>query len=106
MYRRSILQFKAGNTASIRIGYDLSYGSGDASYGRSVAGNVYGAGGYWDAFTWEDFTWDAPYIQQLTVDTVGVGENLSLAITSESDQDESFVDHTCFIHYTLGRLNR
>lgn len=105
-YRRSILQFKAGNTASIRVGYDLSYGNGDASYGRSVSSNVYGAGGYWDAFTWENFTWDAPYIQQLTIDTVGVGENLSLAITSESAQDESFVVHTCFIHYTLGRLNR
>lgn len=105
-YRRSILQFKSGSTASIRVGYDLSYGSVDASYGRSVAATVYGAGGYWDQFTWENFIWDSAFIQQLTVDTVGVGENLSLVITNESAQDESFVIHTCFIHYTFGRLNR
>lgn len=105
-YRRSILQFRSGNTASLRVGYDLSYGDGDASYGRSVDKTLYGAGGFWDSFTWDSFTWDSSYAQQMTVNTVGSGENISLVITNESDQDESFTVHTCFLHYTQGRLNR
>ena len=106
-YRRSILQFRSGSTATIRVGYDLSYGDGDASYGRSVERTVYGAGAFFDAFSnWENFSWDASYAQQLTVNTVGTGENISLVITNESDEDEAFTVHTCFLHYTQGRLNR
>lgn len=106
-YRRSILQFRSGSTATIRVGYDLSYGDGDASYGRSVERTVYGAGAFFDAFSnWENFSWDASYAQQLTVNTVGAGENISLVITNESDEDEAFTVHTCFLHYTQGRLNR
>ena len=106
-YRRSVLQFRSGSTANVGIGYDLSYGDGDASYGRSVERTVYGAGTFYDAFTnWENFTWDASYAQQLTVNTVGTGENISLVVSNESDQDESFTLHTCFVHYTQGRLNR
>jgi len=105
-YRRSILQFRSGNTASLRVGYDLSYGDGDASYGRSVSKTLYGAGGFWDSFVWDSFTWDSSYAQQMTVNTVGSGENISLVITNESNQDEAFTVHTCFLHYTQGRLNR
>lgn len=105
-YRRSILQFRSGSTATMRIGYDLSYGDGDASYGRSVEKTLYGAGGFWDSFIWENFTWDAAYAQQITVNSVGTGENISLVITNDSDQDEAFTVHTCFLHYTQGRLNR
>jgi len=106
-YRRSVLQFRSGSTADVQVGYDLSYGDGDASYGRSVNRTVYGAGAFFDAFfNWENFTWDASYAQQLTVNTVGTGENISLVIANESAQDEAFTVHTCFLHYTQGRLNR
>lgn len=106
-YRRSVLQFRSGSTANIGVGYDLSYGDGDASYGRSVDRTIYGAGAFFDAFSnWENFTWDASYAQQVTVNTVGTGENISLVIANESAQDEAFTVHTCFLHYTQGRLNR
>lgn len=105
-YRRSILQFRSGSTATIRVGYDLSYGDGDASYGRSVERTVYGAGGFWDSFTWDNFTWDSSYAQQITINTVGTGENVSLVVSNKSNQDEPFTIHTCFLHYTQGRLNR
>lgn len=105
-YRRSILQFRSGSTATIRVGYDLSYGNGDASYGSSVSSTAYGAGGFWDSFTWDNFTWDASYAQQITIDTVGTGENVSLVVSNKSNQDEPFTIHTCFLHYTQGRLNR
>lgn len=105
-YRRSILQFRSGSTATIRVGYDLSYGNGDASYGSSVSSTAYGAGGFWDSFTWDNFTWDASYAQQITINTVGTGENVSLVVSNKSDQDDPFTIHTCFLHYTQGRLNR
>ena len=105
-YRRAILHFRSGSTAAVRVGYDLSYGRTDASYGASVERTVLGAGGFWDSFVWDNFTWDASYIQEVTVNAVGTGENISLVITNETDQDEAFTVHTCFLHYTQGRLTR
>lgn len=105
-YRRSIIQLRSGSSASISVGYDLSYGDGDASYGVSVEKTLYGSGGFWDSFTWDRFTWDSAYANQVTINTVGTGENISLVLTNDSDQDDAFTVHTCFLHYTQGRLNR
>ena len=105
-YRRSILHFRSGSAATVRVGYDLSYGRADASYGSSVERTVLGAGGFWDSFQWDNFTWDSSFIQEVPVNCVGTGENLSLIITNETDKDEAFTVHTCFLHYTQGRLNR
>ena len=105
-YRRSVLQFRAGSTAHIGVGYDLSYGDYDTSFGDSDSRTIYGAGGFWESFTWENFVWDSAYAQQITLNTVGSGENVAIIVTNESDMDEPFTIHTCFLHYTQGRLNR
>ena len=111
-YRRTILQFRAGNTARVSIGYDLSYGNLDPSYGGSVAMSqtmaktVNSAGGFWDNFNWDNFSWDASYAQEINADTPGTGESMAILLSSETDEDEPFVVHTIVSHYLDGRLSR
>jgi hypothetical protein len=109
-YRRTVLQFRDGNTANISVGYDLAYGNLDAGAGTATLIDSLTAGaqsgGYWDSFIWEAFTWDAAYLQEITVDTPGNGESIAIQITGTSDQDEPFTIHTCILNYLQGRLNR
>lgn len=111
-YRRTILQFRAGNTAHIDVGYDLSYGNLDSSYGNSVSmpqvmsKTINSVGGLWDNFNWDSFTWDASYMQEINANTPGVGESISILVANESEEDEPFTIHTCMTHYFDGRINR
>jgi hypothetical protein len=111
-YRRTVLQFKAGNTARVSVGYDLAYGNLDPAYGNSVsmsqvmAKTVNSAGGYWDKFNWDNFSWDASYAQEINVDTPGVGESIAILVAGETDEDEAYTIHTAMIHYLDGRQNR
>lgn len=105
-YKRTVLQMRDVKTANFSVGYDLSYGDSDAAYGTLVSASVQAEGGLWDVFTWGAFTWDAPYANQVTVDTKGAGESLALIISSETDEDEQYTIHTAITHYTMGRDKR
>ena len=111
-YRRTVFQFRATNTAHVNIGYDLSYGNLDPSYGNSVsmsqtiAKTVNSAGGLWDNFNWDAFTWDASYMQEINVDTPGNGESIAIIVSGETDVDEPYTIHTCILHYFHGRQSR
>lgn len=111
-YRRTILQFKAGNTARLSIGYDLSYGNQDPSYGSAVsrsaviAKTTQGAGGSWDSFNWDSFVWDASYAQDINMNTPGTGESFAILVSGETDEDEPYTIHTIIPHFILGRQER
>lgn len=111
-YLRTILQFRAENTADLAVGYDLSYGNLDPGYGEAVSigqnmnKSVQSAGGLWDTFDWDSFTWDSSYAQEINVDTKGRGESLALIVSSETDENEPYTIHTAITHYSVGRLNR
>jgi hypothetical protein len=111
-YRRTVLQFRAGNTARVSVGYDLGYGNQDPSYGNTtsmsavIAKTVNSAGGYWDNFNWDNFSWDASYMQEINVDTPGSGDSIALIVTGDTDSDEPYTIHTAFVYYLDGRLNR
>lgn len=102
-YRRVVVQFRASGTVDVDIGYDLAYGRMEHGIPNSV--NVVG-GGFWDAFTWDNFTWDAAYLQEFNIDTPGVGENISLLIKGNSNQDDAFTIHTVITNYSIGRMQR
>lgn len=102
-YRRIVIQFRASGTIDVDIGYDLAYGR--VEHGIPNSTNVVG-GGFWDSFTWDNFTWDAAYLQEFNVDTPGVGENISVLIKGNSNQDDAFTIHTVITNYSIGRMQR
>lgn len=105
-YHRTIFQFREVQTATISVGYDLSFGSIDAEPGDPTGVSVASGGDIWDVFTWGAFTWDASYAQEITVDTRGRGESLALIIASETDEDEPYTVQTAITHYSTGREQR
>ncbi len=105
-YKRTILHMSSGNTANIRVGYDLSYGSLEASSGENRIASIGSTGGFWDDFTWGSFFWDSVYLQEVNVDTPGNGESISIVVTGDTDEDEPYTIDACILHYLPGRMNR
>ena len=105
-YRRTILQFRSGNTARLDVGYDLSYGDVTISRGSQSAASVDEPGGIWDLSSWEKFYWDASYAQNINIATSGTGESISILVSNDTDEDEPFTIHTAMLHYFEGRMNR
>lgn len=105
-YRRTILQFRSGNTARLEVGYELSYGDVDISRGAQSAKSVDQPGGIWDVSSWEKFYWDSSYAQNINVSTSGTGESISILVSNDTDEDEPFTIHTAMLHYFEGRMNR
>lgn len=87
------------------LGYSLGYGSTDVPQPntQSVTSNFSAV--YWDAFTWDAFTWDGVTLMPSTVEIDGTAENVSLAVTSNSDIYETYTITSMMLHYTQrGRL--
>lgn len=105
-YRRTVLQVTCTNTANVRVGYELDYGSINVDPGIRQASTFVGGGSYWDVMTWDQFTWDAPYVSEYTIDTCGNGKNISMLIYADNAIDESYTIHSGIFNYTVGRLER
>lgn len=105
-YRHTVLQLRSKTSATINVGYDLSYGSGESSISPSQNFKLGSAGGFWDSFDNETIYWDGAYMQEIEAYTVGTGDNIAIIVSGESDEDEPFTVHTCILHYLKGRYNR
>lgn len=105
-YKRTIVQAFCANTATVQIGYDLSYSNQDAESGSRTTQVLLGPGNWWDRFTWDQFTWDAPYVTDYIVDTPGDGDNMSMIVFGDSAVDEPYTIHSAITNYTVRRLER
>jgi hypothetical protein len=105
-YRRTVFQATCKNTAHVTIGYELNYGSNEASSGYRGAQTLIGNGSYWNVFTWDQFVWDAPYVTEYTVDTPGNGLNMGILVYGNTDEDEPYTFNSAIQHYMVGRLAR
>ena len=105
-YRRAIMQAVCDNTADVRIGYELDYGSSAVGSGARALNTLVGNGGYWDISTWGAFNWDAPYVTNYHIDTPGNGTSIGLLIFGDSAVNESYVIQSCILHYMYGRQER
>lgn len=105
-YRRAQLHLAAGVTASMNIGYNLSWGDRRIGNPELKFEDGGGGGGFWGLFVWDTIIWDAGYSQKIDLDIPGVGESLALLLTSNNTIDQSFTLNTLFIHYLPGRQAR
>jgi hypothetical protein len=106
-YRRTILQFEANGLVELDIGYDLSFGGLDPSYGQvSRISSDLGRGDYWGNFIWGHFSWGAPYAQEFNIDTPGTGTSIAIVVSGSSKKNEPHKLHTALIHYLPGRRER
>lgn len=105
-YRRTVLQVTCTNTANVKIGYELDYGSMGVDAGVRSSNQFLGGGSYWDILTFDQFTWDAPYVSEYVIDTCGNGKNISMLIYADNAIDEAYTLHSGIFNYSVGRLER
>jgi hypothetical protein len=105
-YHRAVFQASCGNTATVNIGYDLSYASIDTKAGLRTSQTLIGNGSYWEAFIWNQFTWDTPYITDYVIDTPGDGTNINLLAYGDSAVDDPYTILSAICSYSIGRLER
>jgi hypothetical protein len=105
-YRRAYLDLEIVITASLRVGYDLSYADPDVRPGSTSTFNDIGGGGYWDGADWEEFVWDAATVSQANISLAGVGRNIALLFYANTDEDYPFTLQNVLLHYTPQRYER
>lgn len=105
-YKRAILQATCAGIAQVNVGYDLTYAGSEAAAGYRAVQSLFGAGGYWDAMTWDQFNWDSPVVQEYRIDTPGNGRNIGLLVYGDSAIDSAYTISSAIINYTVNRLER
>jgi len=105
-YKRTVLQATCTGSASVTVGYNMSYGNIESSEGARTAQDLVGAGSWWDAMTWDNFNWDAPYVTDYVIDTPGNGVNINLAIYGSNAIDLPYTINSAIVSRKIGRLER
>jgi len=105
-YKRVVLQLATEGALTLQAGYELSFAGTDPSSPILVDKTTGAKGGFWDSFIWDAFTWDASGVQEINLDTPGVGTSLSIVISGQSMQDAPFLIHTAMIYHLPGRIER
>ena len=105
-YKRTVLQATCTGTASVTVGYNVSYAGFEAAEGARTAQSLVGGGSWWDAMIWDDFNWDAPYVTDYTIDTPGNGTNINFAIYGSNAVDLPYTINSAIVNRKIGRQER
>ena len=90
-----------GNTyAAFSFGYSLGYGAPEVPQPATQSAESNFSAVYWDSFTWDAFYWDGVTLGPTVLDIDGEAENISLAVSGNSDEQESFTITAAMLHYT------
>ena len=102
-YRDGALEISGDGYASFSFGYSLGYGSTDILQPADQTIVSSFSAGFWDTGNWEVGVWDGQTLSPSTFELDGEGENISLAIKSNSDIYEPFTISGGLIHYSPRR---
>lgn len=105
-YKRTVLQATCMGTASVTVGYNLSYAGFEPAEGARTAQSLVGGGSWWDAMIWDNFNWDAPYVTDYTIDTPGNGTNINFAIYGSNAVDLPYTINSAIVSRKIGRPER
>jgi hypothetical protein len=105
-YRKASIEVTGLGYAEYQFGYSLAYASTDISQADKASYTIPFVPFLWDSFTWDSFTWDIQVASPRELTCDGTGENISLAIYSDSNKSKSFKINSATIHYSNRRALR
>lgn len=105
-YKRTVIQATCMGTASVTVGYNLSYANTESAEGARTTQSLIGGGGWWDSMIWDTFNWDAPYLTDYTIDTPGNGTNINYAIFGSNAVDLPYTINSVIVTRKIGRMER
>lgn len=104
-YRKAVFEVTGTGYGSFIVGWDLGYATTDAFQGDSVSTAL--TSGYWDqGITWDQFYFDGLDLMPAEAEITGTGENISMKLTTDSDQYQPFTIAGVLLHYTPRRQLR
>lgn len=100
-FRKLSLEVSGDSYAEMSVSYELGYASTRISQpGASTTIESDLSSADWDGFTWDDFFWDGQALLPESIPLEGTSENISVVITSNSDEFEPFSVTGALLHYT------
>lgn len=105
-YRKALLELRGTGYLSLQFGYELDYGQVTTTQAEDVTLQSNLGATYWDAFTWDNFFWDGKTLSPSDLSIGGSGENIALAVLSQTAISPSFTVTGMLVHYTPRRRVR
>ena len=105
-YRKALLELRGSSYIALQFGYELGYGQASITQPEylSLQNNL--AAAYWDSFTWDNFYWDGRTLAPSELSISGSGENIALAVLSQTAIALPFTITGMLVHYTPRRRIR
>ena len=85
--------------SQITVGYELGYGSTNLPQPADVTETAAFSQTIWDDFTWDAFYWDGKTIAPSVFEVDGSGENISIAIRTNSDYFQPIKVSGAYLRY-------
>jgi hypothetical protein len=105
-YRKALLELRGTGYLALQFGYELDYGQTATTQPEDVTLQSNLGATYWDSFTWDDFFWDGKTLAPSDLSITGSGENIALAVLSETAISPVFTISGMLVHYTPRRRVR
>lgn len=102
-YRRAALEISGTGYAQFNFGYTLAYASTAIDQASSTPYTIAFSGAFWDTFVWDAFLWDGVTLSPSDVNCDGTGENIAVAITTNSRLNQPFTINSVTLHYSPRR---
>ncbi|MEM9049867.1 MAG: hypothetical protein AAGC92_14240 [Pseudomonadota bacterium] len=100
------LELEGGQVAQLSMAADFDYGSPDSPFSPETNFQIAGGGGFWDTALWNQFYWDNQVVGTAEGEISGLGRNISVSISSRTNDQEAHVLANVAIYWTQRRLVR
>ena len=105
-WKKVTLEVDARPSVTLGILAEVSYGSGNSPPASQQNLTVEAGGGFWNVDNWDDFYWSSPVEGRAYAKIGAKGENISIAVVSESAYEEPHILHGCILHYSPRKVIR
>lgn len=105
-WKKVTLEVDARPSVTLGILAEVSYGSGNSPPASQQNLTVEAGGGFWNVDNWDDFYWSSPVEGRAYAKIGAKGENISIAVVSESAYEEPHILHGCIFHYSPRKVIR
>lgn len=105
-WKKATIEIDARPTIQIGIVAEVSYASSSSPPATLSDLRVDGGGGFWNVDNWDEFYWSSPVEGRAYARIGAKGENISIAVLSESAYEEPHILHGCVLHYSPRKVLR
>lgn len=105
-FHKVTLEIDGSSETSIGVSAEFGYASNNVPPFNVQDFSVRGGGGFWNEADWNEFYWSSPVQGIAEAWTPGIGQNISVAILSQSDTQEPHTLSAMTLNYSFRKQKR